>query len=184
MKRFCLFVLSSWLLLTAGLSFGQQTESATAAPATQQTSQPVHFYRLNFVIRERSENTLVSERSYSLGISAAVAAGGSGTGTTEGRDWWSLRSGTRVPAGSNYVDVGFNVDVRALDVGGALQLRLKADLSSLPPGEPATNSLPPIRQMRVEEAVLVPVGKPTLLYTGEDLNKHRFELEVTPVREK
>ena len=39
-----------------------------------------------------------------------------------------------------------------------------------------------LRQMRVEEAVLIPVGRPTVVFSGEDpASRHQFQLEVTAV---
>jgi hypothetical protein len=128
------------------------------------------------VVRESDQGKVLSQRSYSLGVAAA--------GVTESRDWWSLRAGTQVPAANSYAGVGFNIDVRAEDVGSALQLRLKADLSSLASDAGNTN-LPPIRQMRVEEAVLVPVNRPTVVFNAEDPgSKHQFQIEVTAVPQK
>ena len=165
------------LLLLATLANGQSQQNATSpeTKVTQAASVPAHYYKLNFVLRETSDGKVLNERTYSLGVANA--------GSFD-RDWWSLRAGTKVPVGSNYTDVGFNVDVRSLEVDTGLQLRVKADISSLP-SDSGNNALPPIRQMRVEEVVLVAVGKPTLIFLGEDPNsKHRFELEVTPVKER
>jgi hypothetical protein len=179
MRRFyALLIVGVFSLIVPNISQAQQVRSVPADTAAVQPSPATaHYYKLNFVVRETNEGKVLSERSYSLGVATE--------GAVE-RDWWSLRAGTRVPTGSNYVDVGFNVDVRTLEVGSALQLRVKADVSSLPTDVAASNStMPPIRQMRVEEVALVPVGKPTIIFVGEDPNsKHRFELEVTAVREK
>jgi hypothetical protein len=90
-----------------------------------------------------------------------------------------------VPVNNSYADVGFNADVRADDMGnGAVQLRLKA-LSSVPADAASTSAMPTIRQMRVEEAVLIPVGRPTVVFSGEDpASRHQFQLEVTAVPQK
>ncbi len=166
------------LAFSSQLLMGQQAPSTSPeTQSTQQPAVPAHYYQLKFVLRESNDGKVLTERSYSLGVATAAAFE---------RDWWSLRAGTKVPAGSNYVDVGVNIDVRTMEVGSELQLRVKADISSLPTDAGSANPpLPLLRQMRVEEAVLVPVGKPTVIFVGEDPNsKHRFELEVTPVRQK
>jgi len=175
-KRLALFAIMILFYATAPSAIAQQNEPAPSATETAKRIPTMRYYRLDFVVRESDQGKVLSQRSYSLGVAAA--------GVTEGRDWWSLRAGTKVPAGSNYVDVGFNIDVRPEDAGGALQLRLKADLSSLAPD--ATNvNLPPIRQMRVEEAVLVPINKPTVVFNAEDpSSKHQFQIEVTAVPQK
>jgi hypothetical protein len=39
--------------------------------------------------------------------------------------------------------------------------------------------------MRVEEAVLIPVGRATVVFSGEDpASRHQFQLEVTAVPQK
>src|SRR3974390_348977 len=158
-NRVAIFAVLVLLCAASAPVTAQQTESPQPAKETAKRLPAVRYYRLEFVGRESDQGKLLSQRSYSLGVAAA--------GVAEGRDWWSLRAGTKVPAGSNYVDVGFNLDVRPEDAGGALQLRLKADLSSLSP-DVSTVNMPPIRQMRVEEAVLVPVNKPTVVFNAED----------------
>ena len=153
---------------------GQQA----SAPEAAKPSDPTHFYRLDFVVKESDQGKVLNQRSYSLGVAAA--------GTVERREWWSLRAGTKVPVNNSYADVGFNADVRADDMGnGAVQLRLKADLSSVPVDATSTSAMPTIRQMRVEEAVLIPVGRPTVVFSGEDpASRHQFQLEVTAVPQK
>ena len=153
---------------------GQQA----AAPEAAKPSDPTHFYRLDFVVKESDQGNVLNQRAYSLGVAAA--------GTMERREWWSLRAGTKVPVNNSYADVGFNADVRADDMGnGAVQLRLKADLSSVPADAASTSTMPTIRQMRVEEAVLIPVGRPTVVFWGEDpASRHQFQLEVTAVPQK
>ena len=175
-KRLAYFAIGACLFMVSTGAFSQENEAQS--PATESVKRPAaaRYYRLDFVVRESDQGKVLSQRAYSLGVAAA--------GVAEGRDWWSLRAGTKVPAGSNYVDVGFNIDVRPEDVGGALQLRLKADLSSLAP-ETANVNFPPIRQMRVEEAVLVPIGKPTVVFSAEDpSSKHQFQIEVTALPQR
>jgi hypothetical protein len=176
LKRLALFAIMILFCATTPRAIAQQNELAPSAADVAKRTASAHYYRLDFVVRESDQGKLISQRSYSLGVAAA--------GVAEGRDWWILRAGTKVPAGSNYADVGFNIDVRPEDAGGALQLRLKADLSSLAPDAGNVN-LPPIRQMRVEEAVLVPINKPTVVFSAEDpSSKHQFQIEVTAVPQK
>ncbi len=176
LKRLAIFVTLVLLGAVTTAAAAQQNESAQPPTETAKRVPSVRYYRLDFVVRVSDQGKVLSQRSYSLGVAAA--------GVAEGRDWWSLRAGTKVPAGSNYVDVGFNLDVRPEDAGGALQLRLKADLSSLSPDVSNVN-MPPIRQMREEEAVLVPINKPTIVFSSEDpSSKHQFQIEVTAVPQK
>src|SRR5271165_5727609 len=175
LKRLAPFAIMIFLCASSTCAIAQQNESPQPATEALKRTPAVRYYRLDFVVRESDQGKLLSQRTYSMGVAAAAVAE---------RDWWSLRAGTKVPAGSNYVDVGFNIDVRAEDVGSALQLRLKADLSSIAP-DVANVNLPPIRQMRVEEAVLVPISKPTVVFSAEDpSSKHQFQIEVTAVPQK
>jgi hypothetical protein len=175
-KRLVLVAILVLFFAPTPRAMAQQNESPQSATETAKRIPTVRYYRLDFVVRESDQAKVLSQRTYSLGVAAA--------GVAEGRDWWSLRAGTKVPSGNNYVDVGFNIDVRPEDAGGALQLRLKADLSSLAP-DAANVNLPPIRQMRVEEAVLVPINKPTVVFNAEDpSSKHQFQIEVTAVPQK
>lgn len=176
LKRLAPLAIMILLCASSPRMFAQQTEAPQPAAEVAKRTPVVRYYRLDFVVRESDQGKVLNQRAYSLGVAAA--------GVAEGRDWWSLRAGTKVPAGSNYVDVGFNLDVRPEDAGGALQLRLKADLSSVAPDAGNAN-LPPIRQMRVEEAVLVPINKPTVVFSSEDpSSKHQFQIEVTAVPQK
>ena len=175
LKRLAPFAIMILLCAATPRAIGQQNESPQPAAEPAKRSAPAHYYRLDFVVRESDQGKVLSQRSYSLGVAAAAV--------TE-RDWWSLRAGTKVTAGPSYVDVGFNIDVCAEDVGSALQLRLKADLSSLAP-DAGNAGVWPIRQMKVEEAVLVPVNKPTIVFSAEDpSSKHQFQIEVTAVPQK
>jgi hypothetical protein len=176
LKRLAPLAIMILLCATTPRAIAQQNEPAPLVTETAKRIPTVHYYRLDFVVREFDQGKVLNQRSYGMGVAAA--------GVNESRDWWSLRAGTKVPAGSNYVDIGFNIDVRPEDAGGALQLRLKADMSSLAPDAANVNQ-PPIRQMRVEEAVLVPINKPTVVFTAEDAtSKHQFQIEVTAVPQK
>ncbi len=171
-------ILAVVVCLMTFAAVGQQPAPPEAAKEAPKSVDPTHFYRLEFVVKELDQGKLLNQRSYTMGIAAS--------GATERRDWWSLRAGTKVAARNQYVDVGFNVDVRGDEVGnGTLQLRIKADLSSIPPDVPSGDAMPPIRQMRIEEAVLIPLNHPTAVFAGEDpASRHQFQLEVTAVPQR
>jgi hypothetical protein len=142
---------------------------------------PRHFYRLDFVLREMDDGKPLNQRTFTMSVSADPA-------DTRERTWWNLRAGTRLPMrdpnGTNYVDVGVNLDITARDADNALQLEVTAEISSVAT-EAASNAAPPIRQLKVKGAVFAPLGKQTLVFTAEDpASRHQFELQVTPVRAK
>lgn len=140
---------------------------------------PRHFYRLDFVLREMDDGKPLNQRTFTMSVSADPA-------DTRERTWWNLRAGTRLPVrdpnGTNFVDVGVNFDLAAKDADNALQLEVTSDISSVAT-ETASNTAPPIRQLKVKGAVFAPLGKQTLVFTAEDpASRHQFELQVTPVR--
>jgi hypothetical protein len=142
---------------------------------------PRHFYRLDFVLRETGEDKLLSQRSFTMNVSADPEDGHEHTS-------WSLRAGTRVPThdpnGTNYVEVGVDFDLSAKDADNALQIEVTSAISSIA-SESAASGPAPIRSLKVKAAVLAPLGKPTTVFTAEDpSSRHQFELQVTAVRAK
>ena len=154
---------------------------------------PKRFYRLNYRLREGDEGKLVNQRAFVITINPErTNAEGEATGDPK---WWSMRAGTKVPyaAGGSeaskaysYADVGVNIDSRGYEIGDAFQLEVSTEITSLGTAESASAFEPPvIRQLKVRSAVLAPFGKPSTVFTAYDpASRHRFELEVTPVREK
>lgn len=188
--RFLVGAVLVTLLMTSLTSLAQKNEGAShdSSAATSDASSsvahpgvpaPRHYYRLDFVLRETDEGKLVNQRAFMMNVSADPAE-------TRERTWWNLRAGTRMPVrdpnGTNFVDVGVNIDLTAKDAENALQLEVTAEISSVPT-EPGGSTPPPIRQMKVKGAVFAPLGKQTMVFTTEDPgSRHQFELQVTPVR--
>lgn len=154
---------------------------AAVKPSQHDAPAPKHFYKLNFVLRETDEGKVINQRAFTMNIAADLPL-------ADKPMWWNLRSGTRVPVAdtkgvTNYVDVGVNLDVRAFDAADGLQLEVTSEISSA--GTVSGNTAPPIRQVKVRSAVLAAAGKPTVVFAADDpASQHRFELEVTPVRER
>ncbi len=142
---------------------------------------PKHYYKLSFVLRETDDGKVVNHRAFTMNVAADAPQ-------AKNPMWWNLRSGTRVPVpdtkgGTNYVDVGVNFDLRAFDGTDGLELEVTSEISSA--GTAAANTAPPIRQVKVRSAVMAAFGKPTVVFTADDpASQHRFELEVTPTRER
>jgi type II secretory pathway component GspD/PulD (secretin) len=94
----------------------------------------------------------------------------------------SIRTGSRVPiptgpttpnGGSQfqYVDTGINFDMRSVaEIGQELSLNLTADVSSVADAKDPNLHEPVIRQNRWQAAVLVPIGKPTVVFTSDSLD--------------
>lgn len=188
--RFPVVAVLVTLLITSWTTLAQQkaegsghepvvTQSEASSSVMHAMPSPArHYYRLDFVLRETDEGKLVNQRAFTMNVSADPA-------DTHERTWWNLRAGTRLPLrdpnGTNYVDVGVNIDLAARDADNALQLEVTADVSSVP--TEAGASTPSFRQLKVKGAVFAPLGKPTLVFTAEDPgSRHQFELQVSPTR--
>lgn len=156
------------------------TNSNTANP-------PEHFYKLNFTVEEINEAGKISNaRTFVTHLKTAP-------GFTQ-----SIRTGDRIPiqtgastAGNaqnvqfQYVDLGVDIDIAQLkESGNQLSFRLTANVSSFAKSELIGGvNEPVIRQKKWDSAVLVPVGKPTVVFSADDLeDKGKMQVEVTATR--
>ncbi len=173
MSKTSILSLPILLAMAAGAGFAQTPEAPKSTPP------PVHFYKLDFAVKELEGAKVINARSYSM----TVAADAKGTS--------SIRTGSRtpIPAGqgnTQYIDVGVNIDCRNItELHGDLSLSISADISSVP-SEPGTTAgspttLPPtVRQNRWSSSVIVPLKKPTLVFSSDDLaSKRQMQLEIT-----
>ena len=137
------------------------------------------FYQLDFVVKEVEGGKVTNSRAYSM------IASPQGRGV--------IRVGSRLPvptAGTTaqtsnftYIDVGVNIDCTQLrELQNQLTFRVSADVSSAAKTE-QTQPLqwpPVIRQNKWDSVVVIPIKKPTLLFSSDDpLTKGRIQLEVT-----
>jgi hypothetical protein len=156
------------ILLTAGVC-AAQSEGAKPAP-----EQPKYFH-LEFVVKDLEGGKVINARHYSTTVS------------TDGS--CTIRTGNKVPVPTGtgtgtdsqfqftYIDVGVNIDCRsAKQVEGNLALNLTAEISSA-----VTATKPPlIRQNKWSSNVIVPVGKPTVVFSSDDVtSKGQMQLELT-----
>jgi hypothetical protein len=172
----CFATLAMLLVAAARPAVSQQEAEAKSSAAVQQPT-PKHYYKLNFVLRETDEGKVLNQRTFSMDV------------LSDSREWWNMRSGTRVPfSGSkdvSYIDVGVNLDVRAEEAPDGLQMQITSEISSVASETGVGVAAPAVRQLKTRSAVLAPVGKPSVVFTADDAaSKHRFELEVTPTRAK
>jgi hypothetical protein len=181
--------ISCLLLLTLSVSHKTFAQDAVK---TQEDAKPpvppVHYYHIDFVIQELDANGKpVNSRSYSTTVT-----------TDRSFSNVSIRTGSKVPiitGGSpaasgteklemqfQYMDVGVAIDSYGVhEFGGQLALHLKAHVSSLAESPSTTvNTDPVIRQNEWDSPVLIPIGKPTVVFSSDALeNKGRMQLVVT-----
>ena len=137
------------------------------------------FYKLEFTVKDMEGARALSSRTYSM---LAAAEGQPG----------SVRAGSKVPipasSGSSqftFIELGVNIDCRGIkEVQNELSLIVTADVSSTAQ-EAATAAYPIIRQNKWSSAVIVPLRKPTLIFSSDDVTTKRqiqLELTATPIK--
>ncbi|MFZ0630007.1 MAG: hypothetical protein WA399_05545 [Acidobacteriaceae bacterium] len=162
----------------------QNSPESTPPPA------PQHFYRLHFAVEELdAAGKVTNTRTYEETIAT-------GSGPDQ-----QIKTGSRVPiatgsyaSGANanlantqfqYIDLGVNLDVRnATENGDKLSFRLKAEITSIArETEIAGIGEPVIRQNSWDSTLTVPIGKPTVVYSSDDLDsKGKMQVEVTATK--
>ena len=155
MKAICLVVLA------VGLCRAQDAQAV---------KEPAKFYKLDFVVKEVEAGKVLTAKNYSVIVSNGQK------GQSE------IRAGSKVPVGEpgNYhmIDVGTNIDCNSVtESHDELSFYLVAEVSSL---LQETDPHPVIRQNRWVSTVIVPLKKPSVVFSSDDnTTKRVMELEVT-----
>jgi hypothetical protein len=185
MRKFT--VVCSLLFIT--LSLGHKALAQDVSNRLEASKAPAHYYHIDFVFQELgADGKPFNSRSYSCTVS-----------TDPRGDSGSVRTGSRVPIitdakpgtpGSDrpliqyqYIDVGVNISASgAHEVGDQLAMNVSAAENSLAPPAPGQGELtdPVIRQNLWDAVVLIPIGKPTVVFTSDSLeNKGGMQVVVT-----
>lgn len=171
------------LILISGVSFGQdkQTGETSKPPAVQTEPGDGRHYQAVFVAREVEGGKVINSRKYETDMALQGSMSGSG----------SIRTGARVPtvAGAQYTysDVNINLDFNHARLeGDRVFLSITAEVSSIDTAAPGSAlQAPTIRQNKWNGGVTVPLGKPTVIFSSDDVTSKRtmqIELTVTQVR--
>lgn len=186
-------ILAACILFAAfavpAISFAQDQDKPAEPPA------PFHFYRLTLTVQEvDSAGKPTNSRSYT----ATVA--------TDNKNPFSnsIRTNSRLPIASGtfssgdktnvqnvqftYIDIGTNFDIRDVrESGRQLSLHIKADISSNGGNVSVGNTTyqePIIRHNQWEGPVIVPINKPTVIFSSDSLeskNAMQVVATVTPI---
>jgi hypothetical protein len=156
----------------------------TFVQAQNSTTRPeVHYYHLEFVVKELGDDgKVINSRVYNTNVSSDNDSPIS-----------SVRTGTKVPVKTNdkgeinYIDLGVNLDCkRVKDTPQGVAIEITAEISSLSKAPADSDAVAPIiRQNRWQGDPLLTLGKPTIIFSSDNLdNKGRMQVEVTatPVR--
>lgn len=162
------------------LVFAQDDKPDSSTAKSAAPAEDNHFYHLEFAVKEIDGNgKVINSRSYST-ICASNKPGRTG----------SIRTGSRVPIYTGeknqiqYIDLGVNIDImRAHVVANDLAMELSVEVSSAADSpNPEAHPTPIIRQNRWESSLVVPLNKPVIIFSSDDLNsKGKIQLEVTAV---
>ena len=164
------FVLCLTVVLAATTLWAQEQKP----PASNNT------YKLDYVFFELQDNKRVNTRSYTILVRVTNKA--------------VLKLGARVPiaVGSKeenqiqYLDIGQNIDCRVRqELDSAIDLETTADTSSVVTEPQPSNRTgdPVIRQVKWDMENVVPLGKPTLLGSSDEIDgTRRFQIEVTATK--
>ncbi len=174
MRKSALILMGFALFTAAAMPQEPKTSDAKTPEARTQTAD-VHYYRLEFVLKELGDDgRVVNSRTYHTDVS------------TE-REFSSLRTGTKIPIRTNdkdiqYLDVGVDIDCGMVrETSQGLALHITAKISSLAnPSGSSEASVPIVRQNTWSSMTLLPIGKPTVVFSSDNLeNKGRMQVEVT-----
>jgi hypothetical protein len=138
------------------------------------------FYKLDFVVKEVEGGKAVNSRAFSTMLAVTMPGQNAPQAT--------IRAGGRVPVTTNnstsFYELGVNVDVKELRESQAdISVYVTADVSTIAQDNPAT--VPFVRQNKWQGGVIVPVKKPTVVFSSDDISSKRqlqLELTATPVK--
>ena len=132
----------------------------------------LHFFKLDFVVKEVDGPRVLTSRSFTILVSAAPSSTG------------FIRSGMRVQLGDSshidYNDVGVHIDCRYIrEVQSQLAINVSADITVTP--QDVSSSYGPImRHYQWSSDALVQLKKPTVIFSSDSVSsKSQMELELT-----
>jgi hypothetical protein len=183
MRKFT--ILCCFLLLVPALALRVGAQDSAKTPEAKPPEPPAHYYHLEYVVQELgTDGKPANSRTYSTIV-----------GTERHEQFSAIRTGSRVPIVTGalhtpvsnpngdskleyqyqYVDVGVNIDTQNVhEIGHQLAIDLKADISALAESGPSTASGlvndPVIRQNSWQASVLIPIGKPTVVFSSDALD--------------
>ena len=182
MRKFvliCSLILAPLMLSRVSRAQNESKPAEAAKPAP-------NFYHLVFEVEERgADNKVTNSRTYTTTVS------------TDSRNV-SIRTGSKVPVATGsyssaeskalvntqyqYIDVGVDFDIsRVTAIRDQLSIQLAAAISSMADSTTISDVREPIiRQNKWEAPVLIPIGKPTVVFTSDSLDsKGSMAVKVT-----
>ena len=171
----CLMLLALPLSRKVHAQDTPNAESPKTPEAVKPPAPPVHYYRFDFVIEElSSDGKPINSRRYSTSVN------------TEDRGTTSIRTGSTIPiytgpaekeGQSDQLDkyqyriVGINIDVHdTREITNRLAINLTADITGSAQPDGSGTRAPITRQNRWQANVLIPIGKPSTVFTSDSID--------------
>jgi hypothetical protein len=172
-----MFTIKTWSICALALAL-------LAVPGFSADAVPAKFYKLDFVVKEVEGTKVLNARSYSMTVSEDKL-----------NEHSMIRAGSKVPYSTNadgsqysYLDLGVSIDCyHVTEMHDTMSLVIAADISSIVQESAPTSAVmrqPVIRQNRWNSGVIVPLKKPTVVFSSDDLTTKRqmqVELTATPI---
>jgi 3D (Asp-Asp-Asp) domain-containing protein len=165
------------VLLSVCLSVSASRAQEPITPKAQAAAEkPVTAYRLDFTVTELEDGKKINTRQYSMNLNTDDAN--------------AIKIGTRVPVEAKqgefqYIDVGTDIWSRLKERDNGLLLEVRCEISNfaIPDQANRTNSMPLIRQLKINASTVVLPGKPIIVGSVDDPNsKRQFQLEVATTK--
>lgn len=165
-------------LACAPAASAQDNQSQSAG----KTTEPPHFYHLKLVVQELdAAGKVTNSRSYFTTISTGKELGYNANNSIRTESRMPMASGTFSTGGPSvmdtqfqYINVGTNFDIHDVhELGQQLSLHVKADISSFGGNAPVGGGNihePIIRHNQWESSLLIPIDKPTVIFTSDSLD--------------
>jgi hypothetical protein len=172
------------VLLTIGLCAQESSASgkSSAKAASDETSagqkdRVPEAYHLDFALNELEDGKVLNSRQYSMNMT--------------NNDANEIKIGTRVPVQAKeseyeYLDIGTHISARIGETRGQAELFVHCEVSNFAtPDHDPHDMRPVVRQMKIGGSTLLPVSKPIVIGSADDLNsKRQFQLVVTVTKIK
>ncbi len=196
MRKFT--IVCCFLLLVPAVAPPARAQETAKAPDSTKAAEPAdHYYHLEYIVQELgTDGKPTNSRTYSTIV-----------GTERHQQFSAIRTGSRVPIITGalhgpkgeaaeakleyqyqYIDVGVNIDTQNVrEVGRQLAIDLKAEITSLaaPSSTPGLVNDPVIHQNTWQASVLIPIGKPTVVFSSDALDNKggmHFVVTATPLQ--
>lgn len=170
-------LVSSFLFLALACASHASAQDQSKPADAARAQEPPHYFHLELVVEELgSDGKPTNSRTYTTTVS------------TESRGSASIRTNSKipVPTGSSpaqyqYVDAGVRIDAQhASVIGHQLSVNLTADVNSVSESHDPNLHQPIVRNNSWQALVLIPLGKPTVVFTSDVLDsKGSMQLVVT-----